>query len=276
LTALGATEIPPEEYMKNTRLILAFSLLSLSVVCINADTLTGNGSLQSWSPGVLGTGSGPYWNSNMSGDGSNYNIGWCMTGTGNCHIANPPGAINYYGNGTAAASNMSFTSAGTPDVATLLGTFSTQNGVPPSGLDIFGWYSVAGSTITTHQLFTSGAPIGTMATFTPTSSYGFYLENIQSPGASYEADYFWFMNDSLDYTAGPGAGLVDTGTQHFSVFSGANSSYYLGVEDAPAPGSDLDYNDVVVELQPAPEPASLAMMVGGMSLLGWAIRRRRA
>lgn len=262
--------------MKNIRFIVTISLLSLASVCVNADTLIGNGSLQSWNPSVLGTGSGPYWNTNTSGDGANYNIGWCMTGTGNCHISNPPGAISYDGNGTAPASNMLFSSNSAPDVATMLGKFTNQNAVPPNGSDVFGWYAISGVTINLHPLFTSATAIGTTATFTPTANYGFFLENIQSAGTSFEADYFWFMNDSLDYTTGPGAPAVDTGTQHFSVFSGGNSSFFFGIEDTPAATSDFDYNDMVVELAPAPEPVSIALMTFGLGLLGWTIRRRRS
>jgi hypothetical protein len=214
--------------MENIKVIVSISLLSLSTLCVQADTLTGNGSLQSWNSSVLGTVAspttgGPYWN-NLSGDGPAYNVGWCMTGTGNCAISNPPGAVNYYGNGTAAASNIGFTGAGT---------------------------------------------------FAPTTTYGFYMENVQTAGLvpPNQADYFWFMNDSLDYASG--AGTIDPGVQHFSVFQSTNS-YYLGIEDTPAATSDFDYNDMIVQIQPAPEPASIALMAGGMGLLGWAIRRRRA
>jgi hypothetical protein len=114
--------------------------------------------------------------------------------------------------------------------------------------------------------------VGSIADFTPTANYGFYLENVQSPNTSYTADYFWFMNDSLDYTAG--TGLLDAGTQHFTVFSGTNS-FYLGMEDTPAPTSDFDYNDMIINVQAVPEPASIALMAGGIGVLG-VIRRRRA
>lgn len=226
------------------------------------------------------TSGGPYWN-NTSGDGAAYNIGWCMTGTGNCSIANPPGAVSYYGNGTSAASNIGFAGAGTAQVATLQGLFTNQIGVPPpTGTDTFGWYSVNNGTITTNPLFSSTQAIGTTATFTPTTTYGFYLENVQTAGlpAGQSADYFFFMNDSLDYSSGAAAGAIDAGTQHFSVFSASNA-YYFGIEDTSLnanPISDLDYNDMIVKLQPSPEPASIALMAGGMGLLGWLIRRRRA
>lgn len=260
--------------MKNFRFIV---LLSLSALCLSADTLTGNGSLQTWNAGVLGTVSnpttgGPYWN-NTSGDGAAYNIGWCMTGTGNCSIANPPGAVSYYGNGTAAASTIGFSNTGSAQVATLDGMFTNQNGVPPTGTNVFGWYTFSNGSIVLHQLFDSTEAVGTTATFSPTASYGFYFENIQTAGLTppATANYFWFTNDSLDY--GTGAATIDPGTQHFAVFSAANG-YYLGMEDTPAATSDFDYNDMVVNVAPAPEPASIALMLGGLGLLGLAIRRR--
>lgn len=114
-----------------------------------ADTIMGAGSLQSWSATVLGspaspTYGGPYWN-NPSGDG---NIGWCLTGSPACPIANPPGAISYFGNGTSAVSNRS-------------------------------------------------------AIFSPGGNYGFFIENVKSLGAPFEADYFWFMNSAVDSTGEP-------------------------------------------------------------------------
>ncbi len=247
----------------------------MASLCAHADSLSGNGSFQSWSTSVLNTPqTGPYWNG-LSGDGPEYNIGWCMTGTGNCQIANPPGALSYYGNGNAAASNMYFTASGAMQQVSLLGAFTNQNGVPPSGTDYFGWYSITNGMVgTLNPLFNSTEAVGTTVDFTPTGTYGFYLENVQSPGTSYTASYFYFMNDSFDYATG--TGIIDTGTQHFAAFNGGNG-YYVGAEDTPAASSDFDYNDIVVEVQTAtPEPGSLALMAGGMGLIGWAIRRRRA
>ncbi len=256
--------------------IITVSLLALAGACAHADTLTGNGSFQTWNPSVLGpvaspTSGGPYWN-NLSGEGPARNIGWCMTGAGNCAISNPPGALSYFGNGTSAASDMSFTGAGTAQVAKLLGAFTNKNG-SVNGTDYFGWYSLNpnGTIGSVTQLFSATAAAGTSAAFVPTTRYGFYLENVQSAGKPFEADYFWFMNEKLDYTTG--TGLLDPGVQHFSAFTKPGSSFYLGAEDTPGPSSDFDYNDIIVQLQPAPEPASIALLATGICLLGWNIRR---
>jgi len=260
--------------LKIKSFVLAAAALGLASISAYADTLSGNGNWQSWSPTVLNTpGSGPYWN-NTPGDGPDYNIGWCLTGTGNCHIANPPGALNYYGNGTAAASTMTFNSSGVAQEVSLQGVFTTQKGVPPLGTNYFGWYTDDGGVITTHSLLNSTEAAGTIASFLPTGSYGFFFENVQSPGTTYTANYFWFSDSILDYTSGPGAPATD-GAQHFSIFGGTNDSYYLGIEDTPASGSDFDYNDVVIKFAPVPEPASVALAGIGIGLLGLVMRPRR-
>lgn len=265
--------------MRLSRLVLT-ALLTFSGTHVFADTLTGNGSWQSWSPTVLNTANsgaptGPYWNG-ASGDGTDSNIGWCLTGTGNCHIANPPGALAYYGNGTAAASSMYFTASGSAQEVTLLGLFSNQNGALPAGTNYFGWYSITNGTVgPLNPLLSSTEAIGSTATFDPTSTYGLYVENVQSAGTSYTASYYWLTNTDGSYATG--TGVIDPGVQHFSIFGSATSSlYYLGVEDTPAPTADFDYNDLVVSLQPVPEPAGFGLITAGIALLGWSIRRRQA
>jgi hypothetical protein len=257
--------------MKNIRLLLTLSVISLSAFCLKADTLSGNGSFQSWNQGVLGTATtpitgGPYWN-NLSGDGPTNNIGWCLTGAGDCQISNPPGALSYYGNGTSAASHMSFVSNGMTQEAILSGIFTNQNGVAPNGQNYFGWYSVSNGAISIHTLLSSMSSIGSYTTFTPTANYGFFLENVQSAGLGYEADYFWFMDTSLNYVGG--TGVLDGATQHFAVFSSPNSGFYIGTEDTPAAGADFDYNDMIFQVQAVPEPASICLLFGGLALIGF-------
>ncbi len=257
--------------MKITSFLFTTAVLVLAGASAYADTLTG-ASPQSWNSTVLNTpGSGPYWN-NLSGEGPGHNIGSCLTG-GNCQIANPPGALSYYGNGTSAPASVSFASSGIAQQVSLLGVFTTQQGVTPLGTDYFGWYTDNNGVLTMNPLLNSTETLGSSATFLPTGSYGFYLENVQSPGTSYTANYFWFTNSALDYTSGPGAPATD-GLQHFSIFGGTSGVFYMGLEDTPAPSSDFDYNDMVIELQPVPEPASIALFAGGAGLLALLVRRR--
>ena len=132
----------------------------------------GAGSLQSWNASILGpagnpTYGGPYWN-NQSGDGDNGNIGWCLTGSPACLIANPPGAICYFGNGTNAVSNMFFgNSIGSVQVS-LLGNFTSQTG-SPDGINYFGWYAIQpdGTLGSMATLWSSAAPVDTFAVFSP-------------------------------------------------------------------------------------------------------------
>jgi len=268
-------QIPGGILLKIKNFILTAAIGGLVSISACADTLNGNGSWQTWSPTVLNTPTtGPYWNGN-SGDGPEYNIGWCLTGTGNCKISNPPGALAYYGNGNAAASNVSFTNSGVAQQVSLAGLFSNQNGVRPNGTNYFGWYTDNGGVVTLNPLLNSTEAVGSYATFAPTGTYGFYEENVQSPNTSYTANYFWFTDTSLDYTSGPGAPATDGG-QHFSIFGSAGSStYYLGLEDTPFATSDLDYNDMVIKLEPAPEPSSLMLLAGGVCVLAFGFFFRR-
>ena len=263
--------------------IIGLTLLSTSM---KADTLVGpGGAFQPWTASVLGpqaapTNSGvPYWN-NLSGDGSTANIGWCLVGGGDCVIPSPPGAIAYYGAASGAAvQNMSFVSTGNIVSVSLLAQLTNQLGTAQNpGYNVFGWYTISPTgVITATPLWNSKTDtLGETATFTPGpagTKYGLFLENIQGAGTSVEADYFWFMNSISDYSAGGGANAID-GLQHFTVFSAANSNYYLGIDDTN--NGNEDFNNMVVELRTAPEPRTIALACIGLLFVGLTIRRRRA
>jgi hypothetical protein len=240
-----------------------------------ADSIMGAGSLQSWSPSILGPASnptfgGPYWNS-QSGEGDTGNIGWCLVGSAVCPIAVHPGAIPFFGNGTSPVSNLFFgDSAGSVEVS-LLGNFTSQTG-GPNGVNYFGWYALQadGTLGAMSNLWSSAVSLGTSAVFTPGGDYGFFIENVKGLGTPAEADYFWFMNTAFASTGGT---AVDPANhQHFAVFSAGADRFVLGMEDA-TPG-DLDFNDMIVQVSTGvPEPASLAFVGSGLLLCVLLVRR---
>jgi len=247
------------------------SIIGLALFSQNAhaDALMGKGgAFQPWTAAVLGpvnapTYGGPYWN-NVSPDGPAANIGWCMVGTGGCVIASPPGAIAYYGTSAGAAvKNMYYQSSGAPVTVSLQGMLTNQLGTPQNpGYNVFGWDEInANGTIgsMTSLWDSKSATIGETATFVPTGNYGLFLENIQGNG---QADYFWFMNKTQDYSVGPDKNPIDN-TQHFAVFNGTPGQYFVGMDDTD--GGALDYNDMIVKVTNAPEPSMFVL--SGLSLL---------
>ena len=269
--------------MKRTFLKLAsFVGVVLLSQGLKADTLVGpGGAFQPWTSAVLGPpsnptytppgGPGPYWN-NPSGDGPTANIGWCLVGTGSCVIASPPGAINYYGKASGAAvQSMAFQNNGTAITVSLVGQLTNQLGTTKNpGFNVFGWYQINpdGSIGAMTRLWNSKSDtVGQSATFTPSASYGLFIENIQGNGA---ADYFWFMDSTKDYGTGL-AGTVDS-SQHFAVFSGVPGQFYVGMDDTNS--GDTDYNNMIIELMNVPEPSSIALLAAGLVLFGLLSRRR--
>lgn len=272
------------------KLLLGLSACLLAGAMAQADSVIGAGNWQPWSAanlvqGVSPTPGLPYWN-NFSGDGSRYNIGWCLAGGGNCNIPNPPGNASYFGtNGGAAPSDISFVNHGYPVIATLDAAI-TNSGL----LDTFGWYSINadGSIGSLHRLFSqSSAPGITTLSFTPSHLYGLYVEQDQgAPGTPFSSQYFFFTNSSDNRVTGyhnPGDSL-----QHFAVFDPptgtSDAPYYIGAVDTRActagssgtcdPPFRFDYNDFVVKLDTlnTPEPGSLGLVVSSLILFAAFVR----
>jgi hypothetical protein len=249
--------------------------VALAGVVANADTVNGAGSWQTFSQNQLYGYNSPganyqsyYWN-NFSGDGlpnpnNQANIGWCITGGGQCGIANAPGMTGgvanatFYGLGTGVGStvtnypvnvgpsdapgNFWFTSSSSSTPTQVAAVLTDQTGTNNQGSLVFGYYltdsagAVPGVSALNPLFDTSVNGVGSSTAFSVASgqNYGFYLENIQGRGSTNETDTYFFMNAASDFATN--GGTFTDPNQHFSVFqSNSNSSdYYVGAFGSPA------------------------------------------
>ncbi|MBV9157682.1 MAG: PEP-CTERM sorting domain-containing protein [Acidobacteriaceae bacterium] len=232
-----------------------------------ADTLYVTGQNQSqiwqtWNSSQLNNSGTPYWD-NLSWDGPNKNVGFCLVSSANCNVTSAPGALPYAGTAKGQAfSDLYFNGTGGKVTA----TFEAQI-AGDAKYDSLGWYNVQNPT-QFGTIFSGVTAAGATATFTPSAEYGLFFLN-SAPGVN--QDFLSQSNSALS---------TDPGYQHFAVFQGGANTYYVGAEDLPSSHTDFDYNDMLVQLSTptatAPEPGAVALVGTGLIGLGLAFRRKRA
>jgi hypothetical protein len=242
--------------------VLAIALALLVVPSIGlADSISGSSGdgWQAWTSSDLNENGTPYWD-NTSFDGPKMNVGYCLTGTGNCGMSGAPGILPYWGSSTGAADpSIFFTSPGTSS-ATLQIEIAGY-----SGENTFGFFEIGpkSSVASMTEIFDGPASAGATTLFAPTGDYGFYLWSPDNGGTT-----FYTLSD--DNTG-------DIGNQHFAIFSDGTGGYWLGMEDLSfSDPSDKDYNDMIVHIAPvsAPEPGTLGLLGMGLIALGGMARRK--
>ncbi|MBT9501634.1 MAG: FxDxF family PEP-CTERM protein [Burkholderiaceae bacterium] len=91
-------------------------------------------------------------------------------------------------------------------------------------------------------------------------AYGYgYGCGTQPPGTVIDVPGYW--------VPGTVSGSHASSGDPFEIRFGPDDKFYASISGNPGYGS--------VSLQPVPEPATYAMLLGGLGVLGWAARRRR-
>ena len=245
------------------RLLTVLVGLILSVSAAYGDVVVSSGGAwYSWGassdPMPNNAGAAGYWdNYSYDGGSGNCNIGFWLMSSITCASApdtssmQGPAVMPFYADATRSNPlDFTFTREGTQYNSQLRIEIAGNR-----GQNVFGWYDTK-SPANLIQIFAGAATPGATATFSPSDSFGFYLQ-------------------------GPG-GTFTTGAQggQFVLFAPTTgnhlNTYYLAVEDLSLLGTtDRDYNDMFVRIDVIPEPSAYLVLCAGMAGIAWLTRRRR-
>lgn len=222
---------------------------------------------QHWTAADLNSNGAPFWDAatlsvgNYSGNQDSKNVGFCLTGGGDCvgigSQAAAPGALPYWG--------MTYDSVGDlngaldpkvyfhlSDPDTFRASLELQISTVATELNEFGWFETdaTGSTVGPRHILFQGSgvppgsmtadPVGATVTFKPTPYFGYYFKDVSEDGCL--AYTLYNFNDAAGCSTHP---LVVFANNP----SAPQPTFWIAAIDPPGCG-DGDCNLTLVKIKP--------------------------
>ena len=220
--------------------------------------------------------SGPAYFDGFSWKGPDSNIADFIAGEGAYRdsAASPHAELPFWGNPDGSAvTSFNFLSEGQSQVATLIaapGGWAAYNSL--------GWYDPNSAAWGWIAQANGVTPVLGSVEFNPTAEFGlFFVPDSLTfdPARAYYTDSTRNGISEADalYAAQNGITLAAETAQHFAVFNNPNGGSYIGINDRSNQIGDLDYTDMIIELNQVPEPGTFTLVAGLLLVLGSARRR---